>query len=98
MVSSRFVSAALFGAVVVLCCTPALAQTRGNAACPGEDVFFDPGHGEDIAIPRGYKVSVFAKGLNFPTGIAFRGSKGNFQVLVIESGTGLPSRCNNNQL
>jgi len=98
MVSSRFVSPALFGAVVVLCGTSALAQTRGNAACPGEDVFFDPGHGEDIALPRGYKVSVFAKGLNFPTGIAFRGSKGNFQVLVIESGTGLPSRCNNNQL
>ncbi|HET7786597.1 MAG TPA: hypothetical protein VFL36_11555 [Myxococcales bacterium] len=98
MVSSRLVSPAHFCAIVVLCGTSALAETRGNAACPGEDVFFDPGHGEDIALPRGYKVSVFAKGLNFPTGIAFRGSGRNFQVLVVESGTGLPSRCNNNTL
>jgi glucose/arabinose dehydrogenase len=74
------------------------AQTRGNAACPGEDVFYDPGNGEDIFVPDGYRVEVFAKDLNFPTGIAFRGNGRNFQVLVVESGTGLPSRCNNNAL
>jgi len=83
-------------ALLALSSNPAFAQTRGNAACPGEDVFFDPGNGEDIALPRGYKASVFVKGLNFPTGIAFRGNRENFQVFVIESGTGLPSRCNDN--
>jgi len=94
----RIIAGTRICAALVLCSASAYAQTRGNAACPGEDVFFDPGNGQDIALPRGYKVSVFAKGLNFPTGIAFRGSKNDFQVLVIESGTGLPSRCNNNEL
>jgi len=28
---------------------------------------------EDIVVPSGYQVSVFKSGLNFPTGIAFRG-------------------------
>jgi hypothetical protein len=78
--------------------TSAFAQTKGNAACPGEEVFYDPGNGEDIAVPEGYEVEVFAKDLNFPTGIAFRGNKESFEVLVVESGTGLPSRCNNNDL
>jgi hypothetical protein len=67
-----------------------------NAACPREAVFYNPGNGEDIVVPEGYKVEVFAKDLNFPSGIAFRGSQGNFQVLVLESGHGLPSRCNDN--
>src|SRR3954466_8083490 len=94
----RLSLAALVCLFATLTSTAVLAQTRGNAACPGEDVFYDPGNGQDIALPRGYRASVFAKDLNFPTGIAFRGSKNNFQVLVIESGTGLPSRCNNNEL
>jgi hypothetical protein len=47
----------------------------GNAACPGEEVFFDPGNGEDIIVPEGYRVEVFAKGLNFPTAIAFAGNQ-----------------------
>src|SRR6267143_5680079 len=67
-----------------------------NAACPREAVFYNPGNGEDIVVPEGYKVEVFAKDLNFPSGIAFRGSKGTFQVFVLESGHGLPSRCNDN--
>jgi glucose/arabinose dehydrogenase len=60
-------------------------------------VFFDPGHGEDIVVPEGYTVEVFAKGLNFPAAIAFAGDKARFQVLVLESGRGLPSRCNDNE-
>jgi hypothetical protein len=39
-------------------------------------------------------VSVFAKDLNFPVGIAFRGGTHQFQVYVLESGHGLPSACN----
>src|SRR5438093_11407937 len=72
----------------------ATAQTKGNPLCPGEDVFFDPGHGQDIVVPQGFEVSVFAKGLNFPTAVAFRGDGRRFEVFVLESGHGLPSRCN----
>src|SRR5438552_3360755 len=82
--------------VLIVVLAPSPAPAAGNAACPGEDVFFNPGNGEDIVVPLGYKVEVFASGLNFPTGIAFRGSKENFQVFVLESGHGLPSRCNDN--
>jgi len=66
----------------------------GNPLCPGEDVFYNPGNGEDIVVPAGYKVSVFAKGLNFPTAVAFRRNGPGFEVFVLESGHGLPSRCN----
>ena len=74
--------------------TLATAQTRGNPLCPGEDVYFNPGNGEDIVKPSGFTVSVFKSGLNFPTAIAFRGDARRFEVFVLESGHGLPSRCN----
>jgi glucose/arabinose dehydrogenase len=74
--------------------SPVAAGTAGNPACPGEDVFFNPGNGEDIVVPDGFTVSVFASGLNFPTGIAFLGNSKNFKVFVLESGHGLPSKCN----
>jgi glucose/arabinose dehydrogenase len=73
-----------------------LAQTRGNSNCPGEDVFFNPSKGEDIVLAEGFKVEVFVKDLNFPTAVAFQGNKEHFNVIVLESGTGLPGRCNNN--
>ena len=73
------------------------AQERGNAACPGEQVFYNPGNGEDIVVPEGFRVEVFARDLNFPTGIAFQGDENRFAVFVMESGTGLPGRCNNNE-
>jgi glucose/arabinose dehydrogenase len=77
--------------------SPSLAFADvANAACPMESVFFDPGHGQDIIVPEGFKVEVFAKGLNSPTAIAFKGNKENFDVFVLESGHGLPSRCNDN--
>jgi glucose/arabinose dehydrogenase len=68
--------------------------TVTNPVCPVETVPFDPGNGEDIVVPQGFTVSVFAKGLNMPTGIAFLGSRGHFKVFVLESGHGLPSICN----
>src|SRR5712691_5665654 len=70
------------------------AATAGNPLCPGEDVFFNPGNGGDIVVPPGFTVSVFKSGLNFPTAIAFRGNGHRFEVFVLESGHGLPSRCN----
>src|SRR6267143_2218778 len=72
----------------------AIAQTRGNPLCPGEDVFFNPGNGEHIVVPSGFRVSVFKSGLDFPTAVAFRGDARRFEVFVLESGHGLPSRCN----
>ena len=74
--------------------TVAGAATVGNPLCPGEDVLFNPGNGEDIVVPDGFKVSVFASGLNFPTGIAFRGNSRRFEVYVLESGAFPASRCN----
>src|SRR6267142_127175 len=73
---------------------PTLATAAGTPLCPGEDVFFNPGNGEDIVVPSGFQVSVFAKGLNFPTAVAFRGDARRFDVFVLESGHGLPRRCN----
>jgi glucose/arabinose dehydrogenase len=87
---------ALLAFATSLVSSAATAQTRSNPNCPANTVFFNPSHGEDIVVPKGFKVDVFAKDLNFPTGIAFRGNRENFQVLVIESGKGLPGNCNNN--
>src|SRR3989449_9589186 len=85
---------AVLSALVFTLPTLATAQTRGNPLCPGEDVFFNPGHGENIVVPSGFEVSVFKSGLNFPTAVAFRGNRQRFEVFVLESGHGLPSRCN----
>ena len=74
--------------------TLAGAAIVNNPACPVEAVKFNPGNGEDIVVPSGYKVSAFVTGLNFPTAVAFVGNAHNFKVYVLESGHGLPSRCN----
>ncbi len=97
MVRSRQRTAVLLGTLLLLT-LPALGSAAPvvafNPLCPVEKVTYNPGNGEDIIVPSGYKVSVFAKGLNFPTGIAFLGDKENFKVFVLESGHGLPSVCN----
>jgi hypothetical protein len=90
----RFSWVTVLFALVLILPTLATAQTRGNPLCPNEDVFFDPGHGQNIVVPPGFQVSVFAQGLNFPTAVAFRGDGRSFEVFVLESGHGLPSRCN----
>ena len=75
---------------------PSVAQsaTVANPLCPAETAIYAPGHAQDIVVPPGFRVSVFARGLNAPTGIAFLGGKNNFKVYVLESGHGIPSRCN----
>lgn len=77
-------------------CLPALAQEKANPVCPVEKAFYNPGNGEDIVVPQGYKVEVWARDLNFPTDIAFVGDARRFNAYVLESGTGVPSACNNN--
>jgi glucose/arabinose dehydrogenase len=89
------IAAALVLAGIGIAPTVAFGQAA-NPVCPSETVFFNPGNGEDIVVPKGFKIEVFAKGLNFPTDVAFLGDADNFRVLVLESGTGLPSRCNDN--
>src|SRR2546422_139473 len=81
-------------ALVLTVPTLATAQTRGNPLCPGEDVFFNPGYGEHIVVPSGFRVSVFKSGLNFPTAVAFRGDARRFEVFVLAAAHGLASRCN----
>jgi hypothetical protein len=73
---------------------PVFAAEVANPICPIETVLYNPGNGQDIVVPSGYTVSVFAKNLNFPTAVAFTGGKRDFEVYVLESGHGLPSRCN----
>jgi glucose/arabinose dehydrogenase len=92
------VATALLLAGVAAAPLAAWAQPKSNPVCPTETAFYNPGHAEDIVVPKGYKVEVFARDLNFPTDVAFVGNKDRFQVVVLESGTGLPSRCNNNEL
>src|SRR5207302_9040773 len=86
-------AAALLLAGIAVAPVAALADAS-NPVCPAETVFFDPGHGQDIVVPSGFEVSVFKSGLNFPTAVAFRGNRQRFEVFVLESGHGLPSRCN----
>jgi hypothetical protein len=91
---SHALSAAFAVAPLVALPTVATAATVTNPLCSGESVSFNPDQGQDIVVPAGFKVSVFTSHLNMPTGIAFRGDANHFEVFVLESGHGLPSRCN----
>ena len=53
---------------------------RGKPAVSDRNRDLCPGTAQDIVVPSGYQVSVFAQGLNQPTGIAFLGTKSNFNV------------------
>ena len=81
-------------AMLVAMSPPAFAVVLSNPICLDNTAFYSPGTAKDIVVPDGFKASVFAQGLNFPVGIAFTGNKNNFEVYVLESGHGLPSRCN----
>ena len=91
---SLILTAALGVAPLLMSPIAAQAQIVKNPLCPVETAIFAPDQGKDITVPTGFTVSVFASGLNAPTGIAFLGNKNKFQVFVLESGHGLPSRCN----
>ncbi len=90
----HILTAALAFGPVLASSAAAQAATVANPLCPKEIVSFNPAQGQDIVVPAGFKVSVFASGLNMPTGIAFRGDANRFEVFVLESGHGIPSRCN----
>ncbi len=67
MRTSFFVSALAFLVTIVLVVplhpSPVSADVA-NPICPAEDVHFNPGAGQDIVVPAGFKVSVFKAGLN----------------------------------
>jgi hypothetical protein len=88
----------LAAAAFILLPGVATAAVVANPLCPAETAMFDPGNGGDIKLPSGFTISVFAQGLNMPTGIAFLGNQNQFQVYVLESGHGLPSKCNEQAL
>jgi glucose/arabinose dehydrogenase len=92
----RFSWLVLIVALPLLLTLPNLvtAATVANPLCSAETVSFNPGNGQDIVVPSGFKVSVFVSGLNAPTAVAFRGNAKKFEVFVLESGHGLPSICN----
>src|SRR5260370_614816 len=96
MRSSRLRAISFVFALALFLTLPASADatTVANPICTNNTVSFNPDQGQDIVVPPGFSVSVFATGLNFPTGIAFRGNQERFEVYVLESGHGLPSRCN----
>jgi glucose/arabinose dehydrogenase len=95
---SQTLAAALVFAPLVALSATATAQTVSNPStapdCMNNTAFFNPSLPPSINLPPGFTASVFAAGLNMPTGIAFLGNANSFQVLVLESGHGLPSVCN----
>ena len=86
-----YVSASVLASMIPVAAQAAIVA---NPLCPANTAFFNPGTGQGINVPQGFKVSVFASGLNMPTGIAFRSAGAGFEVYVLESGHGLPSACN----
>jgi hypothetical protein len=99
LVGPRVVSA-LFLITLLLVFAPfaaaftTIANPHPSAGCNLNTANFGPAQGAGINVPDGYKVSVFAQGLNMPTGIAFLRRGNSFDVYVLESGHGLPSACN----
>src|SRR6476660_226078 len=91
---SRLLGYVLAGVLASMAPVAAQAAVLSNPICPDNTAFFNPGQGQNIVVPPGFTVSVFKSGLNFPTGIAFRRAGPGFEVYVLESGHGLPSRCN----
>ena len=88
-----YVSASVLASMVPVA---AQAATVVNPICTNNTALFDPGNGQDIVVPPGFRVSRFTTAtLNFPTGIAFRRAGPGFEVYVLKSGHGLPSQCNN---
>ena len=75
-----------------------VANPSTSPQCMGNTAFFNPQLPPSINLPPGFTASVFVKGLNMPTGIAFLGNSSSFQVFVLESGHGLPSICNDETL
>src|SRR5215471_199157 len=93
-------SLAAWSAVLPLLALPTVteAQIVANPStapdCMNNTAFFKPTLPPSINLSPGFTASVFAAGLNAPTGIAFVGNANHFQVFVLESGHGLPSLCN----
>ena len=77
-----YVSASILASMVPVA---AQAATVANPICTNNTALFDPGNGQDIVVPPGFRVSRFTTAtLNFPTGIAFRRAGPGFEVYVLE--------------
>ncbi|MFZ3247511.1 MAG: hypothetical protein WB037_16015 [Pseudolabrys sp.] len=90
-----YVSASVLASMIPVAAQAAtVINPNPNTGCNLNTAQFAPGNGQGINVPAGFKVSVFASGLNMPTGIAFLKKGAGFEVYVLESGHGLPSACN----
>lgn len=94
LLSVALAQTALVALPAAMASAAVVANPLALPGCAANTAFFNPTGPADIAVPKGFKVSVFASGLNAPTGIAFLGDGKRFQVFVLESGHGLPSACN----
>jgi len=74
-------------------CGRALADHCRKSSLPRQHSLFNPDQGQDIVLPTGYSVSVFKSGLTSHRH-RLQGQSGRFEVYILESGHGLPSRCN----
>src|SRR5690242_9901022 len=92
-----YVSASVLASMIPVAAQAAVvANPNPNPGCNLNTAQFDPGSGQSINVPAGFSVSRFAPAtpLNMPTGIAFLKTGAGFEVYVLESGHGLPSACN----
>ena len=90
-----YVSASVLASMIPVAAQAAtVTNPNPNPGCNLNNAQFAPDNGGGINVPKGFKVSVFASGLNMPTGIAFLKTGAGFEVYVLESGHGLPSACN----
>jgi len=48
-------------ALAGMAAVPFAALAASNSNCPEESVFYDPGNGEDIVVPKGFKVKYSPK-------------------------------------
>ena len=73
-----YVSASVLASMIPVA---AQAATLSNPICTNNTAEFDPGSGQDIVVPPGFKVSVFKSGLNFPTGTCLSEDRCNVRSL-----------------
>ena len=84
---SRLLAYVSAGVLASMAPVAAQAVTLSNPICPDNTAQFDPGSGQDIVVPPGFKVSVFKSGLNFPTGIAFRKTGASSKSMCLNRAT-----------
>jgi hypothetical protein len=74
---SRLLSYVSAGVLALMAPVAAQAAVLSNPICTDNTAFFNPGQGQDIVVPPGFKVSVFKSGLNFYRNCLRRAGQGS---------------------